>query len=384
VEYVTGVFYSDYRSSSGYAPGGVDNVGTFQLAPTFVPFNQDNTNFSTTNKAVAAFGQMTYHLTDALGLIVGARYTHQRLTDYASANSYDPTSSANSNETSESNLSGRLGVQYKFSPDLTTYVTAVRGYKGPVVNAAVSGVPSSIIAPEIPTSFEIGAKANTLEGRMAVDFNVFYTRVHDYQGQRCFIAPIGQLICNAESVPSVTTQGVELNVFGRPFPGLTLNSGIIFDRARFPPGWTGYNPNDLNNGTTDLGGKQLVGVPETKFTLSAEYERPLGRVIGFVGADTVFKSDLLLGATGDPRFIYPAHWTTGVRLGLKSPQNTWSAAVFARNLGNDHEPVTIFGGPSFTPPGADPTAPNGYVNGVSGWVSPDSLREVGLSFDLKF
>ncbi len=58
--------------------------------------------------------------------------------------------------------------------------------------------------------------------------------------------------------------------------------------------------------------------------------------------------------------------------------------MFARNISNQHEPVTLFGGPSFTPPGADPTAPNGYVNGVSGWLSPESLREVGLSFDVKF
>jgi hypothetical protein len=46
--------------------------------------------------------------------------------------------------------------------------------------------------------------------------------------------------------------------------------------------------------------------------------------------------------------------------------------------------ITLFGGPSFTPPSADPTAPNGYVTGVSGWLSPESLREVGLSFDVKF
>jgi len=58
--------------------------------------------------------------------------------------------------------------------------------------------------------------------------------------------------------------------------------------------------------------------------------------------------------------------------------------MFVRNLSNTHEPVTMFGGPSFTPPGADPTAPNGYVNGVSGWISPESLREVGMSVEAKF
>jgi iron complex outermembrane receptor protein len=326
---------------------------------------------------------MTYHVTRALGLIVRARYTHQKITDHASANAYDPTTSAADNSSSESNFSGRLGVQYKVNPELTTYATAVRGYKGPQVSAAAQGVPAFLIAAEIPTAFELGVKGAVLDEQLAVDFNVFSTSVHDYQGQRCFIAPIGALTCVGQSIPSVTTQGVELDLFGRPVAGLTINSGIIYDRARYPNGWPGYDPNNLNGGTTDLSGRQLVGVPETKFTLSADYELPLGPIVGIVGADTVFKSALRLGPTADARFVYPAHFTTGARIGVRSPKDTWSVALFARNVGNDHEPVTLFGDPSFTPPGADPSAPNGYLNGVSGWISPESLREVGLTFDLK-
>ena len=384
VEYVTGFFYSDYVAYTGYAPGGVDNVGTFQMGPGFVPFAQDSTSTKTTNLSAAAFGQMTYHVTDQVGLIAGARFTHQRITDHASANPYDPTTSVTDGATDENNVSGRLGVQYKVNRDLTTYATVVRGYKGPQVIAATQGVPATVVAPEIPTAYEIGVKGAVLDSSLAIDFNVFSTKVHDYQGQKCFIAPIGALICNGVSVPSVTTKGVELDLFGKPLKGLSLNGGVIYDRARYPNGWTGYDPNNLNLGATDLSNKQLVGVPQTKITLSAEYVLPLGQVEGIAGADTVFKSAMRLGPTADPRFVYPAHWTTGMRLGIRSPDQTWSVAIFARNISNQHEPVTLFGGPSFTPPGVDPTAPNGYVNGVSGWLSPESLREIGLSFDVKF
>jgi len=384
IEYVTGIFYSDYSASSGYAPGGVDNVGTFQLGPTFVPFAQDDTSTQTTTKSAAAYGQMTYHVTDALGLIAGARYTHEKLTDHASANSYDPTTFVTDGATSQSNVSGRLGVQYKINPELTSYATAVRGYKGPQVIAAAQGVAATVIAAEIPTAFEIGAKGTVLNGQLAVDFNVFSTTVHDYQGQQCFIAPIGALVCNGVSIPSVKTQGAELNLFGRPLSGLSLTGGIIYDRAHYPSGWTGYDPNNLNNGMTNLGGQQLVGAPLTKFTFSGDYTLPLGAVNGFLGMDTEYQSAIRLGPTADQRFVYPAHWTTGARVGVKSPHDSWSVALFVRNLSNTHEPVTMFGGPSFTPPGADPSAPNGYVNGISGWISPESLREVGMSVEAKF
>ena len=110
----------------------------------------------------------------------------------------------------------------------------------------------------------------------------------------------------------------------------------------------------------------------------------MGGVEAFIGADTVYKSDLRLGPTADARFVYPSHWNTGARLGVRADDDAWAVTLFGRNLGNDHEPITLFGGPSFTAPGADPAAPNGYINGVSGWMTASALRQVGLSVDLKF
>jgi iron complex outermembrane receptor protein len=384
VDYVAGLFYSDFLSESGYAPGGSDNVGSFQVGPGFTPFAPpDGTSTQTIIRSEAAFGQLTYHVTTALGLIAGGRYTHEKLTDHASANPFDPTTSPADGALAQNNVSGRLGVQYEVNQDLSTYATAVRGYKGPQVTAATFGVPPTVIAPEIPTAFEIGLKGAVLDKSLAIDFNVFSTRVHDYQGQRCFIAPVGALICNGESIPNVTTKGAELDLFGHPVTGLSLNGGIIYDTVQYPNGWTGYDPNNLNSATTDLSGKQLVGVPKTKLTFSGEYTRPLGALEGVLAVDTVFKSAMRLGPTADPRFVYPAHWITGAHIGIQFPGQRWSVALFVRNLTNEHEPVTIFGGPSFTPPGADPTAPNGYVNGISGWVTQDSLRQVGISIDAR-
>jgi hypothetical protein len=62
----------------------------------------------------------------------------------------------------------------------------------------------------------------------------------------------------------------------------------------------------------------------------------------------------------------------------------WSAALFVRNLSNDNEPITLFGGPSFTPPGFAGGVGNGFVNGISGWQTANSLRQVGITLDVKF
>jgi iron complex outermembrane receptor protein len=249
-------------------------------------------------------------------------------------------------------------------------------------------VPTTILAAEKPLAYEIGVKGALLDGRLGIDANVFYTEVKNFQGQRCRITSIGALNCPAESIPSITTEGFELGLFGSPLPGLTINGGYIYNIAEYGDGYTGYDPNNLNGGTTDLSNEQLVNVPKNKFTLAADYSHSIGGLAGFVSVDTVYKSDIRFGPTADPRFIYPSHWTFGARLGLRSQTGSWNVALFARNLGNEHEPITIFGGPSFTSPSAfappGSAEANGFVNGVSQIYTGSALRQVGLTVDVRF
>jgi iron complex outermembrane receptor protein len=278
-----------------------------------------------------------------------------------------------------------VGLQYAIAPDVKSYFKVVRGYKGPQVTPAAQGSPQTVIGAEIPTEFELGIKGSSLEHRLTWDADLFDSRVHDYQGQSCSINPVGALVCVGQSVPQVTTKGVELNLYGHLATGLSFNAGYVYDVAKYPNGYTGYDPNNLSGGMTNLGNQQLVGVPKNKLSLSGEYAYTFTAAAqAFVSADTVFKSAMRLGPTADPRFVYPKNWNTGLRLGVRSPSDSWSVALFARNLGKDREPVTLFGGPSFTPPGADPTALQGYVNGVSGWATANSLRQVGITIEGKY
>jgi iron complex outermembrane recepter protein len=393
IDYVAGLFYSSYSAETGYVPGGAFNVGTFDIPPTpfmpppfpFTPFEKQAPSTGQDNKSEAAYGQATYHFTDQLGLIGGIRYTHQDISDFITADPYNPASFASSNSATINNWSGRLGLQDKISPDLTSYFTVVRGYKGPLISPAMLGLPPSYIGPEIPTAFELGLKGSALNGKLGWDGDVYYTRVKDYQGQKCQITPVGALACPDQSIPKVITKGVELNAYGQVMSGLTFNAGYVYDEVQYPSGWTGYDPNSLVGGTTSLSNQQLVGVPKNKITLSGLYVFPLAPGLeGFVNADTVYRSAMLLGPTGAPGYTYPANWNTGARLGLRSPERTWSAALFVRNLSNDNEPVVLYGGPSVTLPGMNPANPAGYVNGISGWQTANSLRQVGISLDAKF
>ena len=377
IDYTAGLFYSDFKGSTSYAPNGGFTVGSYQVAPVFVTFALDQSATHTTNTAYAAFGQATYHVTDTLGVLGGLRYSHQKLTDWQStATPTDPLTA--------DNVSGKVGLEYKANHDLNLFATVTRGYKGPQVGVS-AGNPVTRIAAEIPTAYEIGAKGAALGGKLGYEASLFLTKVKNYQGQRCSINGLGVLTCNGESIPSVTSQGFELSLFGRPIPNLYLNAGYAYDDAKFPTGWTGFNPSDLTGATpTNLGGLQLVGSPKSKFTFNSEFKQPIGTLESYIGGDFVYKSSVRLGYSGDPRFVYGAHGTVSLRGGLRGPGNMWSLELFARNLTQNREPATLFGGPSYLPPATVPFLPNGQVNGVSGWATAASRRQVGLSAEFRF
>ena len=385
LEYTAGLYYLNFVTLGYNQPGAF-----FHIQLPFPPFElgfPQITYTETSNKSSAAFGQATYHITDQFGVIGGVRYTYQTITDYSSPLGLEPGSANNAGATSldviEHNFSGKVGLQYKFTPNWVSYATVTRGYKGPQAEAATSTTPAILVPAEIPTSYELGLKATTWEDRLSFTGTLFYTRDHNYQGQSCSLTPVGVLACVPNSV-DVTTKGIELGLNARPIPNWNLSGGYIYDRAEYPGSYLGENPNALvgPDTTLPLGGLQVIGVPRNKFTTSSDYTLPLGPVGLFIGADLVYKSSILEGPSPDPRFTYPAHWTLGARLGIRASNDAWGVTIFGRDLNNAHEPVTLFGGPAFVPPGVVPFLPFGAISGVSGWMGPQSLRQVGISFDL--
>jgi iron complex outermembrane receptor protein len=385
LEYTAGLYYLNFVTLGYNEPDAF-----FHIQLPFPPFelgSPTTTYTETSNKSSAAFGQATYHITDELGVIGGMRYTYQTITDYSSPDGLQPGAPNNPGAASldvvEHNLSGKVGLQYKFTPDWVSYATVTRGYKGPQAEAATPTTPAILVPAEIPTAYELGLKATTLQDRLSFNSALFYTRDHNYQGQSCSLNPLGVLVCVPNSV-DVTTKGIELGVNARPLANWNLSGGYIYDEAVYPASYLGENPNALvgPDTTLPLGGLQIIGVPRNKFTTSSDYTLPLGPVGLFVGGDVVYKSAILEGPSPDPRFTYPAHWTLGARIGVRSSNDMWGVTIFGRDLNNAHEPITLFGGPAYIPPGVVPGVPFGAVSGVSGWMGPQSLRQVGISFDL--
>jgi len=363
LEYTAGVFLSRSTLWSG---GGGLNVEVFPGPfPPFFPNGPNlGSNTKDTDQSQAVFGQATYHLTDQFRLIFGARYTHETL----NLSQTDKNTLANSGfgSATEDNISEKVGVQYDVDKNMMAYATFSQGYKGPQLNVANPSVPAIIINPELPTDIEAGLKNTFFNGNIATDLSVFYDHVKNFQGQQCQPIVGGALSCGPVNYSAVDSKGIEFNVFGRPLPGLTVNSGLIYNPVKYPGGTL------AGDGSGDLGGTQLGNAPLWKFTLSGEYSHPIAdSVDGYVSVDTVYKSDLNLDNSLDPNLHYPAHWIVGGRIGARTHDGRFGAAIFVRNLTDQHEPVLIF--PNFPGTGDYGT-----------YYAPQSFRLVGVSLDAKF
>jgi iron complex outermembrane receptor protein len=367
VEYTVGAYYSHYSASMP------DNGGGNFVEVGGAPVESGVGGYGSTKITTeAVFGQATWHVADALRLIAGMRYTHEKLDDISisrggvAAPPPAPAGTVSTASAGENNFSWKAGLQYDILPNLMGYATATEGFKGGQLSDPVTlpATPPSVIKPEVPMDYEAGLKATLLDGKLAVDGDYFYTSVRNFQGQDC--AHTITLMCYNATIGNVLTRGFEAEVFGHPFPGLTLNGGLIYDLVKYPGNYYDEYGNSLS-------GQQLIYAPKWKFTLSGEYEQPINDNLDwFASGSAVYKTKVLEASiANDPNVFFSAHWTLDARLGIRSADGNWDVAIFGRNLTDTHEPFVIF--TDF--PG------NGSYGAIYGL---QAFRTVGLTLDYHY
>ncbi|NGY04246.1 TonB-dependent receptor [Solimonas terrae] len=359
----------------------------------------------------AAFGQATMRFFDDWRFIVGARETRDEVemtsTSYLGVkllNSATPiqvpmNAPLTGNDTVD-NFSWKLGLQYDVTPVSMAYLTVSHGYKGPqivfnppgiipTIDGLNSKLPTpasiSIVKPEYPMDYEIGFKT-LLWGGFYANLNLFYTKIEDFQSQ-VFNA---QGTATPNNIPSIVTKGVELDFFGKPFTGFTINGGFLYNPAVYPNYYVsctqdgpqcGDNPNTepTEDNVENIKGQQLTLAPRWKYTLATDYEHPLfWGMSGFVGMDAVYRSNIRFMAQRDTRTNSGAHTIVGARIGLRQPEQGWTLSLFVRNLFDERYAQFKFA-PYLL---SNASAPGIDATGQA--LSTESFRFIGLTLDYEF
>jgi iron complex outermembrane receptor protein len=129
----------------------------------------------------------------------------------------------------------------------------------------------------------------------------------------------------------VKSRGAEINLFGKVTHDLSLNTGFIWAKATYPGA--------ISAPTARISAAPSWPMrPNTSSRFRANM-RDLGENLkGFLAADAVWKSRLRYEANTVADTTFRPHWTVGGRIGVRTADERFTMAVFARNLFNVHEP----------------------------------------------
>ena len=382
VEYVGGFFYSNAKNFKDTTTSILPNpvLPSPPVPRSIVTLSELDSELSTR----ALFGQATFRVSDAASVLAGLRYTrdsvnssHEESSKVSFAGfSLPATVKTSSGTASETNLSGKVGLQYAAAKNINLYASLSRGYKGPQIDdstlmeaGSASGAYSTVtVRPEIPTSFEVGGKFSLLDRKLDLDVALFRTSIKDFQEQNCTLTAVGALSCIPLNVPKVVSKGMELDLRARPVPELQVGMSLAaILGTEYPAGFTFDNVN--------VGGTRLLYSPKLKTALTADYSWELPHDYELkLGGELVYKSAVRLCNSLDPNCSFRGHTIPALRLGLRAPDDKWGLQLYARNLNDTRVPNAII----YPLPG------KGAGSGFAYSLGENSFRTIGLTLDARF
>lgn len=424
VSYVLGAYYSRAESERTFTRV-VTSCTAAVGAPTgvLIPCGSVNANPSSTSSGTAtfgsvfnnfaAFGQVTIKLGDKARIIGGLRYTNDKLSVFHSRTSsatpavapgiqpnFDqgvynqylalvaggtaPNTAATSavtssngipfrTKTSNDNVSGKVAVQYDFSPDMMGYVSYARGYKGPAYNVFfnLNATGTNVIEPETSDSAELGIKNTLADGKLTLNIAVFYAKYQNFQANNPdLVATV--VVTRFTNAGSISTRGLELDWNYRPSRNTTISGGLALtdahvDQFKVAPGAaaTAIIPS----------GTKLGFAPSWKGSMALDQRFVTGKTFDLgLGISTNFQSAQLSLFAPDPvqrqLGTIPGYILVNMSVSVIDVSDKWKLSLQVRNLFDKAYPAAIV---------------NGGVSGSYRYQIPrDADRYFGISGRLSF
>ncbi len=304
------------RSSSAFewVVGGFYNREASTNEQSFAPFDQagnpaPNILYEFSGPSIyreyAAFGDVTWHLTEAFDVTGGVRYARNRqaVTQYGSGIFVFP---APKTESSEGVSTYLANARYRFDEHTTAYVRYATGYRPGGPNAlSVAGGPAMFQADRLK-SYEAGIKAETADQRFSIDASAYYI---DWSNIQLLAIRDGfGIYVNAPGGAKIG--GAELALTAQPVDALTVTGVLAFQNAH------------MSRENVDLGAakdERLPNVPRFTASLNADYVlsenalRPtIGGTLRYVGQ----RKASFEASTSFPQYRLPAYATVDLRGGV--------------------------------------------------------------------
>lgn len=340
--------------------------------------------YSMKTDSYAAFGQLTFAVTDQFKLFAGGRVTRDEISIDLDQNrgAYFVTlgvPGAISESFGNTDFSWRAGGQYQVTRDAMIYGSYGRGYKGPGFNdtGATANAPL-VVKPEKSNTAEIGFKTSWFNRRLIVNASAFHTKFDNYQTQSLDTQLQSFIVQNAASV---TSKGIELTVNANPLRGLSINGSATFLNSKFDdfagaecyPGQA--TPSCATTGSFNARGRRTPTAPKFTSSVQAMYEvQTSGTVHPFIEGNWYHRTAINYLINGAPGATVPTLDLIGASAGVRL-DNGMRLSIFCKNCTNEYNPNFI---------GLDA---GDAIAGVASYQQQfgfDSVRTIGANIQFRF
>ncbi|HVK82383.1 MAG TPA: TonB-dependent receptor, partial [Verrucomicrobiae bacterium] len=226
-------FYHQDSTNQSFIEIGPDLADLFGDSSLTGVLAGSNANMTVTSSA--AFGSVTWAITERFDATIGGRYVRDEK-EIAYTQS-DPlfllggTGSVSGSE-SWSEFTPNVNVRYRFSPDIMSYATISRGFKSGGYNDALGDANGIAFDPETLWNYEIGLKMELFDRRLIANVALFYMDWQNIQiTQDNPITPVfDPIILNGGEAHS---QGIEIEVQAAPTDYLLIGANLALLDATY-------------------------------------------------------------------------------------------------------------------------------------------------------
>ena len=361
-----GVYYfdEDYDTEAfGYdsLAGGVQNQ--------YLRSNQTNT-------AWAVFGSVNYKFSPAFELRAGVRYTNDDkdfVTGTPQGYTFPDQTLPTTASLSDSKVSWDLSGMYSLNDAVNLYVRVATGFRGASVQPASAFGNQSVADPETNTSIEAGVKADLLDRRAKVYFNLYHYEVKDQQLTAVGGANNAVRLLNADKTVG---QGAELDFEAYLTPHLLMTLGASYNDTEIEDdsilvgtcfACTVTDPTVFIDPNTYavIDGNPLPQAPKVIANFTLRYGIPVGNGELFAYTDWSYRSEVNFFLYESTEFTGKKLLEGGLRAGYNWSDGKYEVAAFGRNITDEEVAV---GGIDF--------------DNLTGFLNEP--RTVGLQFKAKF
>ena len=353
------------------------------------------------HKGEGVFGQVNFHLADALKATFGARYSHDSMFRHATVDGggaqplscFPPNDCVNGGEPdvgseSASKVTWRVGLDYQLTDAQMVYGYVATGYKPGGFNDPAQGqTTTTTYGPEELTAYEIGYKGE-IAPSLQLNSDAYY---YDFQKEQITAASYfgfgtaGPIILIYTKLAPARFYGLENSLHWRPSKADLVDASLSYERAYYGNLQVGF----IASLPVDWTGRSLDNTPRNSGTLGYEH-RFFMTDGGYINARLQFKysssyyeSDLAGSGVVSPvpgasyydpapaQYTQSAYTRTDFTLGYTAASGKYDVYGFVRNI---EDKMQLAGAPQNLLYRSDPNAV---------WVNVTAPRTFGMHFDVR-